>query len=525
MAAWEQTSPMIKFEDSPAESFVSTPGELYPSLFGDAAPLAADDTTVNPSDMLTPPPFTEDNPVSTPDTDSPSTEKKPVKKRKSWGQVLPEPKTNLPPRKRAKTEDEKEQRRVERVLRNRRAAQSSRERKRLEVEALERRNKELEAALSNVTKANQLLVEELNKFRRDSGMLTRSSSPLDPLRSNTVTLSPELFGSHDGHRPSVDETKNLVDDLMTTSHGNPTVNPASLSPELSPIAEDDEADAEDNEVVETNVKSSDLTQRPAAMLCDLQCQQSEDLPQSWLASQTPLHPTLVFFLQLQMLSITSSVILSVCRRPLTQIAMSLKAGFSLPPTPSIMNTIIWLVTVPPSSRTHSTSVNSSTTRSTAVSQTRTRLSAQPSQRTRTTAATLPTLRLKSLQRILTCSPTLARPLMDATMEALRLVSEGCDERVEGLSTEPSAGRDSGQTPRTWLNGAPLPSREVLMTLLWALRVEERNLVRKGQLAPQDIPYSRNRASTSVSTYVFTVVSKRKCDEADVTEFGKRCRLA
>lgn len=111
------------------------------------------------------------------------------------------------------------------------------------------------------------------------------------------------------------------------------------------------------------------------------------------------------------------------------------------------------------------------------------------------------------------------------MEALRLVSEGCDERVEGLSTEPSAGRDSGQTPRTWLNGAPLPSREVLMTLLWALRVEERNLVRKGQLAPQDIPYSRNRASTSGSTYVFTVVSKRKCDEADVTEFGKRCRLA
>ncbi|KAF4811904.1 Transcriptional activator hac1 [Colletotrichum siamense] len=266
MAAWEQTSPMIKFEDSPAESFVSTPGELYPSLFGDAAPLAADDTTVNPSDMLTPPPFTEDNPVSTPDTDSPSTEKKPVKKRKSWGQVLPEPKTNLPPRKRAKTEDEKEQRRVERVLRNRRAAQSSRERKRLEVEALERRNKELEAALSNVTKANQLLVEELNKFRRDSGMLTRSSSPLDPLRSNTVTLSPELFGSHDGHRPSIDETKNLVDDLMTTSRSNPTVNPASLSPELSPIAEDDEADAEDNEVAETNVKSSsDLTQRPAAM--------------------------------------------------------------------------------------------------------------------------------------------------------------------------------------------------------------------------------------------------------------------
>ncbi|KAI7535968.1 hypothetical protein KC331_g11730, partial [Hortaea werneckii] len=36
---------------------------------------------------------------------------KPAKKRKSWGQELPEPKTHLPPRKRAKTDDEKEQRR------------------------------------------------------------------------------------------------------------------------------------------------------------------------------------------------------------------------------------------------------------------------------------------------------------------------------------------------------------------------------------------------------------------------------
>lgn len=31
-------------------------------------------------------------------TESSSSEKKPAKKRKSWGQVLPEPKTNLPPR-------------------------------------------------------------------------------------------------------------------------------------------------------------------------------------------------------------------------------------------------------------------------------------------------------------------------------------------------------------------------------------------------------------------------------------------
>ncbi|TQN70947.1 Transcriptional activator hac1 [Colletotrichum shisoi] len=313
MALWEETSPMIKFEDSPAESFVSTPGELYPSLFGDANSVS--DNTVDPTDMLTPPPFNDEAAISASAATTPApsgaesvSEKKQTKKRKSWGQVLPEPKTNLPPRKRAKTEDEKEQRRVERVLRNRRAAQSSRERKRLEVEALERRNKELESALQNVTKANQLLVEELNKFRRDSGMLTRSSSPLDQLHTNSVTLSQELFSSQDGLCPSMDETKSLVDDLMTSSQSNATVNPASLSPELSPISENNEANGEEQQTADTSIakSTSDLTQRPAAMLCDLQCHLSEELPQSWLASQTPLHPTFAFYLQLQTLGILSS---------------------------------------------------------------------------------------------------------------------------------------------------------------------------------------------------------------------------
>ena len=61
---------------------------------------------------------------------------KAAKKRKSWGQQLPEPTTNLPPRKRAKTTDEKEQRRIERIKRNRAAAHNSRERKRQETEVL-----------------------------------------------------------------------------------------------------------------------------------------------------------------------------------------------------------------------------------------------------------------------------------------------------------------------------------------------------------------------------------------------------
>jgi transcriptional activator HAC1 len=116
----------------------------------------------------TPSPSFLDSPAETPKP----AESRPVKKRKSWGQVLPEPKTNLPPRKRAKTADEKEQRRIERVKRNRLAAHNSRERKRQEVdtlqaekEALEQRVKDMETELfqyrqllptANIPKAPEL---------------------------------------------------------------------------------------------------------------------------------------------------------------------------------------------------------------------------------------------------------------------------------------------------------------------------------------------------------------------------------
>jgi transcriptional activator HAC1 len=110
MASWDQqTSPLVKFENSPAESFMSAPGDMYPSLFAVTTPTAT--TTMNPLEIMTPRSYTDDkaadasvmaglaaglaSPSAAP---SPSSEKKAVKKRKSWGQVLPEPKTNLPPR-------------------------------------------------------------------------------------------------------------------------------------------------------------------------------------------------------------------------------------------------------------------------------------------------------------------------------------------------------------------------------------------------------------------------------------------
>ncbi|KAL6835943.1 transcriptional activator HAC1 [Trichoderma afarasin] len=277
-----QQSPLLKFEASPAESFLSAPGDNFSSLFADSSSIPS---TLNPKEMMTPDSFADDrldsrlsaipeSPEADDDmdiaaTEHSSSEKKPVKKRKSWGQVLPEPKTNLPPRKRAKTEDEKEQRRVERVLRNRRAAQSSRERKRLEVEALEKRNKELETLLHSAQKTNLILVEELNRFRRSSGVVTRSSSPLDSLQDN-ITLSQQLFGSQDGQNITTEQS--LMDQMMRSAV-NPTVNPASLSPALTPIPdkefphedEEQEEEAEEEKNSQQTV-STDSTQRPAVSI-------------------------------------------------------------------------------------------------------------------------------------------------------------------------------------------------------------------------------------------------------------------
>ncbi|KAK6445241.1 hypothetical protein FP744_10001489 [Trichoderma asperellum] len=295
--AFQQSSPLIKFEASPAESFLSAPGDNFSSLFAVSTPSSVA-TTMDPMEMMTPQSYTDEKLESrlsvipehemdedrdlnddTAPAESSSSEKKPVKKRKSWGQVLPEPKTNLPPRKRAKTEDEKEQRRVERVLRNRRAAQSSRERKRLEVEALEKRNKELETLLINAQKTNLMLVEELNRFRRSSGVVTRSSSPLDSLQDG-ITLSQQLFGPQDGQK--VDSTKQSLMDQMMRSTTNPTVNPASLSPELNPIPDSANEDlseefaSEETKEEQTKEQIENASQQLTVSLSTDSTQRSDD---------------------------------------------------------------------------------------------------------------------------------------------------------------------------------------------------------------------------------------------------------
>ena len=393
---------------------------------------------------------------------TPAPEKKPVKKRKSWGQQLPEPKTNLPPRyildsrftivdrsanplsrKRAKTEDEKEQRRVERVLRNRRAAQSSRERKRQEVEALEnekraieRRNADLELRLRDMENQNAQLMRELQQFTGGmtvfrSSSITSTPGQSEQLRSApspAVTFSQELFTSQDAQEQPI-STQPII-----KSEPAQTVNPASLSPEIRPVDES------------ANASSSDMTQHPAAMLCDLQCQSEEQRP--WMDSTTATASVISRILAITLFLNMTSEAISTLLTPLSQIVSSMRTGSPLSPTNSILTTIIWLATT-----TAALTTSTSTTSSTTTTSLRPRF----------------TLRIRLLRRLLTCSPNLARPLLDATMVAMRLASE---QPAQDCLSNADAGH---------YGGANSPSVEALMTLLWAITVIERE---RGQETPK-----------------------------------------
>ncbi|KAM5434505.1 transcription factor that binds to CRE motif [Microsporum canis] len=208
-------------------------------------------------------------------------EKKPVKKRKSWGQELPTPKTNLPPRKRAKTEDEKEQRRIERVLRNRAAAQISRERKRLEIEKLEgeklkieQQNEFLLRRLSQMEEENNRLNQQVAKLA--SEIQTSKSNPGSPASSASAsnitatlassaspTLAPVLF-KQENDLLSVDKMDSIlftadastISTTTATANSTQTFSPSVLA--LSPADFD-----------HSSASASDMTQHPAAVLLSI----------------------------------------------------------------------------------------------------------------------------------------------------------------------------------------------------------------------------------------------------------------
>ncbi|OCL03799.1 hypothetical protein AOQ84DRAFT_347098 [Glonium stellatum] len=205
-------------------------------------------TTIKMEDLQT---FYQSSPSPSPETPTPTLndskpESKPAKKRKSWGQVLPEPKTNLPPRKRAKTEDEKEQRRIERVKRNRLAAHNSRERKRQEVEQLQSEKEALERSMKAMREQMNRMAAELKAFRERHPNSLPESSITTSIEDYDILLQSDTICPRQASFPSPESMDSM--DTPRESSSQPS------TPAYS----------------ETAAIETDQTQHPAAMLCDLQ---------------------------------------------------------------------------------------------------------------------------------------------------------------------------------------------------------------------------------------------------------------
>lgn len=217
---------------------------------------------------------------------------------------MPEPKTNLPPRKRAKTADEKEQRRIERVKRNRLAAHNSRERKRAEVEALQQQKDELEAQLKLMEEQMRQKDQELAVYRSMFPETNKASlEPLNPSMNSTLQANPlEAFQTKSDpditHEPAMTaSTQTSPDSLLSTvdSFDSPitqlTEDPA--TPRPAALAVD-----------------PDQTQHSAAMLCDLQCRSGSASPAAARRSAAllaVLHWLIAINLRICMTTIISTV--------------------------------------------------------------------------------------------------------------------------------------------------------------------------------------------------------------------------
>ncbi|KAF9740287.1 hypothetical protein PMIN06_009479 [Paraphaeosphaeria minitans] len=245
----------------------STSSELSHNIAMDAAAIMAqltpptvDPTTTIKMEDLHQTPFTSTAPPSTASASSPaptSQEGKAAKKRKSWGQVLPEPKTNLPPRKRAKTDDEKEQRRIERVKRNRLAAHNSRERKRQEYELLQAEKDQMEADLIAAQRQIAAMATELKAYRQKyPGEVPQANLDID--LDNTSVSEYSAFTSQDTINPA----------KTTSSTGFPSPDSMTMDSFDSPR---DSSCAPETPNFSGAAVDFDQTRYPAEILCDLQC--------------------------------------------------------------------------------------------------------------------------------------------------------------------------------------------------------------------------------------------------------------
>ncbi|KAI5198989.1 hypothetical protein E4T38_07191 [Aureobasidium subglaciale] len=184
---------------------------------------------------------------------------KPAKKRKSWGQALPEPKTNLPPRKRAKTADEKEQRRIERIKRNRAAAHNSRERKRQEAERLEVENHALKQQINALQ--HQLAQKDVT-LDKCKDMIPGGLPQLTQEELASIKLQEESIVSPSSSYDTIDPRASLAPSSVNEDYMTPSV-------KMEPMSPASQMHMPPSAVHRTSI-SLDTTQHSAAMLLSVE---------------------------------------------------------------------------------------------------------------------------------------------------------------------------------------------------------------------------------------------------------------
>lgn len=132
-------------------------------------------------------------------------------------------KTSLPPRKRAKTKEEKEQRRIERILRNRKAAHASREKKRKHVEFLETYVLDLEKQLHMFKELNNNLM----------GYYSGGDDAVDSM-VNKIKSLPDLSKKRQDHISEIDDDEEHEDTTLPKTPESFTSSPKNTEDDSVP---------------------------------------------------------------------------------------------------------------------------------------------------------------------------------------------------------------------------------------------------------------------------------------------------
>lgn len=315
------------------------------------------------------------------------------------------------------------------MLRNRAAAQTSRERKRLEVE-------KLEGEKQAIAEQNEFLMGRLKQMEAENSRLNQQ----------VVKLSSEIHTSSSSRGTTPQSVRS-----SPKSESSPTLTPTLFKQEGDEMSLDKipfTSPSASNSVFSTSMDASDLkkasdsTQHPAEVLCDLQCRSENSMVEKPSMATTPSSPMFGLVLQtiIQHLWLTmTSAVSSTLILPLSQVFHSLKTGSPMRFSPEEISRhlplILWLISTP------------------TLSSTSTRASSPPRS----------VFRIRLLTRLLACSPALARPLRDATSRALQLAARE-------LSTSGSL----SSTTRV-RSGNVLQDWPLLMTTIWAIdRISERS---------------------------------------------------